>query len=198
MAEDAPADWFGMCDVNRKFGYFPGTLRTEGVPGHSSDAYLISDYSFVDRDDKYWLAPASKDWTWNGASIPRVFWTFFGSPKVGCHHQASVLHDYYYQRADDHNYRRKQVDRMFYHGVRANGVGRVRAKTMYLALRIGGSGAFNRSGAVQEDSWSMEGYELQAQEAFLQSAASYIAAEDPELEQLDSLRPDSAALMQYR
>lgn len=39
-------------------------------------------------------------WTWNGASIPRFFWRVMGSPFVGRHRRASVLHDWLWSCAE--------------------------------------------------------------------------------------------------
>lgn len=76
------------------------------------------------------------------ASIPRGLWNLF--PKSGRYNRAAVLHDAAYS----HEVRTPQditvhftkalADQVFLEAMRADGVGRVRARLMYWAVRIFG------------------------------------------------------------
>ena len=76
----------------------------------------------------------------NGASIPRILWPILGSPFVGAHRDAAVLHDAYYFKHSGHT--RKEVDEMFYDKMRADGVWYIKAKLMYYGVRVGGRKAW--------------------------------------------------------
>ena len=94
---------------------------------------LINKVSFIDNDGVRWEAPENS--IVDGASIPRLFWRFIGSPFVGKYRRASVIHDVYcVTQSKPH----KQVHKMFYNAMRCDGVGRFKAKAMYLAVKIGG------------------------------------------------------------
>lgn len=87
----------------------------------------------------------------DGASIPRWAWTAIGHPLSGRFLRAAVLHDYAYRHAGDGD-TRATVDRRFYHGLRADGVGRTRAALMYTAVRVGGGAAWARGLAPDQAS----------------------------------------------
>lgn len=172
------------CPPNKEFGTFPQSLDTRLVSGSAKKSYLLEDYSFNSTKGMIWTAKKNTSpngWTWNGSSIPWVFTALFGTPKIGCHVPASVLHDFYYQTADNHKHERRQVDEMYYQAVRANGVGLVKAKTMYFALRVGGGRAFKRTNSKIDEKWDLEALERPQQRALVERAAEYIEQRDPEL-----------------
>jgi hypothetical protein len=71
------------------------------------------------------------------ASVPRPFrWLI---PKSGGYNQAAVMHDYIY--TDQwHNVPKSRADYMFYEAMGVLGVGRVKRRLMYWAVRINRNG----------------------------------------------------------
>lgn len=94
---------------------------------------LEKDFSFIDGDGLEWLAP--KNSIVDGASIPRFFWRYIGSPFVGKYREASVIHDVYCQTKSRPH---KQVHKVFLNMMLASGVDKDDAEQMYLAVKIGG------------------------------------------------------------
>ena len=71
------------------------------------------------------------------ASIPRLFQNII--PKVGKNIQPAIVHDFCYVR-DQQGMTKEDVDLMFLDGLKSMGVGWLRRRTMYLAVRVGGKG----------------------------------------------------------
>jgi hypothetical protein len=119
--------------IEKKPPYFTGRVLTQWLALESRKMLLQETFSFTDKQGVIWVAPAGA--IIDGASIPRLFWYLIGSPFNGHYRRASVIHDVYcLTQTRPH----KQVHRMFYDAIRADGVGKVKAKAMYLALKIGG------------------------------------------------------------
>ncbi len=57
---------------------------------------LLSELRYIDPDGVVWIAPAGS--VVDGASIPRVLWSFMGGPFDGKYRNASVLHDVAYDQ----------------------------------------------------------------------------------------------------
>lgn len=78
------------------------------------------------------------------ASIPRLF--RFAISVNDRHRPAAVIHDwlYCYQKVGGRWIERAEADRVFYVAMRARGVGLIKARTMYAAVRMGGWLYFNR------------------------------------------------------
>jgi hypothetical protein len=90
---------------------------------------LLSELRYIDPDGVVWIAPTGS--VVDGASIPRVLWSFMGGPFDGRYRNASVLHDVAY---DQKTRPWQEADRMFYNAMRCSGVSPTEAKTMYYAL----------------------------------------------------------------
>lgn len=114
------------------------------------------------------IVTVPKGYVTDGASIPRPFWsTFIGGPYSSTALWAALTHDWRYdvnrkeavlhylttgdarafslkREECERESSKAQVDKDFYDGLRAAGIGRIRAGLMYLAVRIGGS--WNRRG----------------------------------------------------
>jgi hypothetical protein len=120
--------------MNRKqdLPVFIGEVFTCWLPREPRKMKLTQDFSFVDKRGVTWLAPAGA--IIDGASIPRAFWLVIGSPFFGHYRRASVIHDVYCV-TKSRPY--KQVHHMFYEAIKADGVGKYKAKAMYYALKIG-------------------------------------------------------------
>lgn len=74
----------------------------------------------------------------DGASIPVWAWPLIGSPFTGKYREAAVIHDTLCAPSV-RDRPAKEAHWVFREMLRALGVGRVRARLMYLALLIGGS-----------------------------------------------------------
>lgn len=76
----------------------------------------------------------------DGASIPKIFWSFIGSPFTGKYVEVAILHDYLYSGAEDISF--KEANRIFYEGMRRVGVNRFKAYLMYIAVKLFGKKHF--------------------------------------------------------
>jgi hypothetical protein len=101
--------------------------------GGDRDMKLNQDFGFEDSGGLVWTA--KKNAIINGASIPQIFWSSFGSPFIGDYRRASVLHDYY---CDVKTRPSAATHLMFYEACLAGGVGMLKAKTMYTMVKIFG------------------------------------------------------------
>ncbi|QFU23749.1 DUF1353 domain-containing protein [Shewanella eurypsychrophilus] len=112
--------------------HFIGRVVTHWLAKEPRKMLLEEPFSFVDKDGIKWTAPAGS--IIDGASIPRPLWYLIGSPFNGRYRRSSVIHDVYcVTQSRPH----KQVHRMFYDAIRADGVSKVKALAMYGALKIG-------------------------------------------------------------
>lgn len=110
---------------------FKGEALTRWFNGREME--LIANFAFIDDNGLEWLAP--KGSIVDGSSIPRLFWALVGSPFVGKHRRASIIHDVYCRTKSRPH---KQVHKMYYDAIRVDGVGRFKAKIMYWGIKIGG------------------------------------------------------------
>jgi hypothetical protein len=111
-----------------QFGRFIGAVRTEWLED-GRRMRLLEDFRYVQPDGAEWLASMGD--TIDGASIPRVFWSFIGGPFEGRYRNASVVHDV---ACDEQRRPWRAVHRMFYLASRAGGVGPLNARVMYGAV----------------------------------------------------------------
>lgn len=111
-------------------GHFVGEVEVVWLShaGADRNMRLLSDFSFVDAAGTRW--PVPKGAVINGASIPKLLWTW-GPPFVGDYRRASVVHDHY---CVVRTRTAKSTHRMFYDGCRAGGVRKTKAKVMYTAV----------------------------------------------------------------
>lgn len=110
---------------------FEGEALTRWLP--KREMQLLENFVFIDSKGVRWLAPINS--IVDGSSIPRLFWTVIGSPFVGKHRRASIIHDVYCQTKTTPH---KQVHKMFYEAMRCDGVNYFKAKVMYFAVKLGG------------------------------------------------------------
>lgn len=83
---------------------------------------------------------APRGWRTDGASIPRALWRVLGHPFAGDVIAAALAHDVLYAT---HYTTRAEADRLFYDRLLANGVGRVKAWSLYAGVRAGGWATWN-------------------------------------------------------
>ena len=113
---------------NQPFGHFVGTVQVEWLDD-GRKMQLLADYAYIDQNGKTWSAPKGSEV--DGASTPRVFWSFIGGPYEGKYRNASVVHDV---ACDKKLEDWRAVHRMFYNACRCGGVEQLQAKIMYGAV----------------------------------------------------------------
>ena len=86
--------------------------------------YLGQQYCFV----------IEKDYRWNGANIPRVFWFIIGSMGESDFLDASMIHDKMCENPEIVGYDRQLSSIIFREVLKGAGVGKVRAQTMYVSV----------------------------------------------------------------
>lgn len=90
---------------------------------------LTQDFEYIDGKGITWQVPAP--FVTDGASVPRPFWSFIGSPLGGNYRYAAIVHDYFCRR----QYPDWQLVHLnFYNGMRAKGVSKAKARIMYQAV----------------------------------------------------------------
>ena len=121
--------------AGQSVGRFEGRLVAAWVhePGPDRRMRLVEPFVFHDNRSVEWAVPAGA--VVDGASIPRVLWPLIGSPFVGDHRRASVVHDHFCALK---NRRWQAVHRMFYDALLASGVHRLRAMILYGGVFAGG------------------------------------------------------------
>ncbi len=77
-----------------------------------------------------------KDFETDLASIPQIFRSII--PQQGRHIQPAIVHDYAY--CGKTTLTKKDADLLFLDGMKSLGVGWLRRRTMYAAVRVGGTG----------------------------------------------------------
>ena len=110
---------------------FDNPIKTEWVGRR--DMRLLGFVTFTDKTGQQWTARAGD--VVDGASIPKFFWRFIGSPFIGKYRRPSVIHDVLCVRKD---FPYKQVHALFYEMMLCEGVPTLKAKAMYYAVRFFG------------------------------------------------------------
>jgi hypothetical protein len=109
------------------YGHFiGGNPKTEWLT-NGRTMRLLED--FASPDQRIWSSP--KDSIVDGASIPRVFWSFIGGPLEGKYRNASIIHDV---ACIEKRMPADSVHRMFYFACRCGGAPEAQAKAMYFAV----------------------------------------------------------------
>lgn len=110
------------------FGKFPRPPVVE-LLDNGRQLRLLEDFAYIDPHGTVWSAP--KDAIVDGASIPRVFWTFTGGPLEGQFRNASIVHDVACDRMAVPS---EKVHQMFYEACRCGGVPENEASLLYAAV----------------------------------------------------------------
>jgi hypothetical protein len=169
--------------------HFIGTVSVSWLtqPGADRDVKLDQDFGFEDSGGLVWIA--KKNAIVNGASIPQIFWSTFGSPFIGDYRRASVLHDYYCEVRTRPS---AATHLMFYEACLAGGVGPVKAKTMYIMVKT-----FGPSWTVVAESIVVNGHTVIEKggtlifsrtmpRAEFSEMIQWIEAENPPIEEIDT------------
>jgi len=123
-----------------QYGTFEGDVVARWLThgGDDRDMKLMQNFAFTGPDMKRWVAP--KGSVVNGASIPAALWSTVGPPFVGDYRRATVIHDVACEeKTEPHD----EVHRAFYYAMRADGVGWLKANTMYQAVKQLGQGGIS-------------------------------------------------------
>jgi hypothetical protein len=99
---------------------------------------LTEDFGFVIDATQWWI-PLGYDY--DGASIPRPFWSIIGSP-FEPDYWCAVAHDAFYL---GHAVSRSVADEVLFQLLRVEGVGLWRARTIWGAVRAGAWMAWNNN-----------------------------------------------------
>lgn len=122
------------------FGIFQEIPKVELLRG-PREVRLLNDFSFTDSKGATWEVKSGS--IVDGASIPKSVWSLVGSPLVGNYRYASIIHDAFYKakncndaedgcKKTDKTW--KSIHRVFYDGMRAQGVPALKAAVMYAAV----------------------------------------------------------------
>jgi uncharacterized protein DUF1353 len=167
---------------NHPWGYYNGQVEARWE-NDGRTMSLLSELHYTDPEGIVWIAPAGS--VVDGASIPRVLWSFMGGPFDGKYRNASVLHDVAY---DQKTRPWPQCDRMFYNAMRCSGVSATEAKTMYYALyRHGRHWRRPRdfAGAITRDEQIVP-RALPVSEEEIEETRSWIENANPSLSQIEA------------
>lgn len=115
----------------QEFGSFSGDPVVTIVGPR--DMILVEQYEYYDPEGRTWQVP--NGYRSNGASIPKIFWSFTGGPWSGAYTNAAIVHDYFCEFIGPPS---DEVHRMFYSAMRANGVPERKAWVMYQAVEVFG------------------------------------------------------------
>lgn len=180
---------------------------------------MVRELGFVDSNGQDWVAPPGT-WT-DGATIPGFATAFVGGPRNPRYVAAAAVHDAYcgVVNADGPVYHSRpwaEVHRMFYEGLLVGGTPVARAQLMYAAVWLGGPrwtvkpsrqftsqrvlpaeapviapASLPAPPAVSVEPPLLEGAEL---EAALAEVKAEIAAEKPQIGELDAILLDLPAV----
>lgn len=117
----------GVAQPSAQLGHFVGSPQTEWLDDR--DMRLLQDFGYVDPYGVFWNAPRGS--VINGASIPRLFWTWIGSPFTGRYRNASIIHDV---ACENQAKSSAEVHKMFFDACLAGGVPEKDARQLYFAV----------------------------------------------------------------
>jgi hypothetical protein len=110
-----------------RWGYFSGPVRTEWLPDGRHQK-LLESVTYTDPNGRAWVAPAGS--VTDGASIPKIAWSFVG-PFEGKYRDAAVIHDVFcVTKAASW----QDVHEMFFHAMICCGVSEIQAAFMFLCV----------------------------------------------------------------
>lgn len=86
-----------------------------------------------------------RGFTWDGASIPRLFWAIYGTPFDDEHEAGGLIHDAIYSGIFGATFSREDADKIYRTVIRMNGVGWWQATKEYYAVRWFGASHFTET-----------------------------------------------------
>lgn len=109
------------------------------------DTFILL-HRLIYKNDKFEIT-VYKGFDFDGASIPRIFWTLIGSPTTGRYTKPACLHDALYASK---LFSRKMCDDLFLEAMKAENVGCIIRTLIYNAVRLGGFIAYKNSDNLQK------------------------------------------------
>ena len=114
------------------------------------DTRLIGAQSFellapLVYENRLFIITVYPGFDYDGASIPKAFWSVIGPPMGELYSRAACLHDAMYAAKI---FDRKTCDKLFHEAMLSDGVDSATAKQMYLAVRGFGASAYDYSPEV--------------------------------------------------
>jgi hypothetical protein len=115
-------------------------LKIEPVTDTSDEWAVIGRFRccVLDGEREYMITVPAGSRT-DGASIPRFAWSIIGHPFNGEYRNAAIVHDFCYRTGWK---TRALADKVFLDGMEELGAEPWRRRTMYMAVRIFGRGAY--------------------------------------------------------
>ncbi|HSY51140.1 MAG TPA: DUF1353 domain-containing protein [Thermoanaerobaculia bacterium] len=132
---------FMVRPANRGVGRFEGTPKVEYLNG-ATRVRLLEEFAYHDCTGRRWTAP--KGLVSDGASIPRELWTIVGSPMMGPHFFAGLLHDARYRLADC---TKEEADLLLWDACLCGGTSEADALAIAEGVAVGGAGAWAENAA---------------------------------------------------
>ena len=114
--------------------HFEGNVDARWLVENGADRamQLLADFAFFDSTGFKWEAKPGD--IIDGASIPEAIWSeIVGTPFIGDYRRASVVHDVACEKKIKTS---KDVHRMFYEAMLADGTSKARALLFYTAVRL--------------------------------------------------------------
>ena len=109
-------------------GKFTGKYKIEGHTAYTFKT--LAELSYTTNKGVTHTVPIG--FKTDGASIPKIFWSFIGSPFTGFYRRATLIHDYlYYSQTTTRLY----ADKIFLEAMKSLRVSWWKRKTMYFAVR---------------------------------------------------------------
>lgn len=107
------------------------------------DVFMLTE-PLVYKNSKY-IIKVYPGFDFDGASIPKIFWSIIGSPMFGKHVRAACLHDALYASK---LLSREDCDKLFLEAMETEGVNWLTRKLMYRAVRLAGASAYDEGDFV--------------------------------------------------
>ena len=103
---------------------FQGRYEIQGYTEYTFKT--LAELSYTTEKDRVYTVPIG--FITDGASIPKIFWSFIGSPFTGLYRRAALIHDYLYATQTT---TRVYADRVFLEAMFFLKVSWWKRKTMY-------------------------------------------------------------------
>ncbi len=116
---------------------FKTKLIVQSIP----NGYWVLEQDLIYLDSHYGLITAEKGFETDLASISKFIRNIV-DPSEPYIKEPAIIHDWIYRGHEAKRFSRKDADKIFYRGVRANGIGWIKAEIMYLAVRLFGKSSW--------------------------------------------------------
>lgn len=118
-------------------GNFKGKYKIEGYTSYTFKT--LAELVYITEKGVIHTVPIGFET--DGASIPKIFWSWIGSPFTGLYRRAALIHDFLYATQTT---KRLYADRVFLEAMKHLRVSWWKRNIMYRAVRLGASGIWKR------------------------------------------------------